>query len=254
MQNIQGDSAIIEPLQSATGALDHGPVGILVSSQADLNLFSDVLDLTARKSRKLFMSRVYQGPEGICVAGPYIGAPYAVMILETLIAWGVRTVLAVGWCGAISPRVKIGDVVIPSAALIEEGTSIHYLGRGSDTVRPSDAVVDGLVSQVNDCDISWHKGTVWSTDAIYRETREKVIRYQAANVLAVEMETSALFSVGKFRCIDVGAIVVVSDELAELQWRPGFRDKRFKTNRRKIAEIVSDFARKLANTSEKRGC
>ena len=60
------------------------------------------------------------------ITGPFIGAPYAAMLLETLIAWGARRIIFLGWCGAVAEEVKIGDIILPTAALIDEGTSGHY--------------------------------------------------------------------------------------------------------------------------------
>jgi len=68
--------------------------------------------------------------------------------------------------------------------------------------------------------IPFHRGTIWTTDAIYRETSGKVAKYREQGVLGVEMELSALFAFGLATGVQVGAILVVSDELAEGQWRP----------------------------------
>lgn len=62
----------------------------------------------------------------ICIAGPFMGAPYAVMIMETLIQWGVKKFIFTGWCGSISESLKIGSILIPESAIIDEGVSRHY--------------------------------------------------------------------------------------------------------------------------------
>jgi len=58
------------------------------------------------------------------VVGPFVGAPYAAMLLETLIAWDVEKIIFFGWCGAISHDVKIGDIIIPThrSIIIKEMT------------------------------------------------------------------------------------------------------------------------------------
>lgn len=88
----------------------------------------------------------------------------------------------------------------------------------------------------------FQEGDIWSTDAIFRETREQVSRYQEQGILAVEMELSALFTVGRFHGIDIAGILVVSDELSTLQWQPGFRDERFKQSRETICRFISELA------------
>ena len=79
---------------------------------------------------------------------------------------------------------------------------------------------------------------IWTTDAIYRETPEKVKKHQRNGVLGVEMEGSALFTAARFRNVDAGAVMVVSDELSELSWRPGFSASNFKQARRAVSEAM----------------
>jgi uridine phosphorylase len=92
---------------------------------------------------------------------------------------------------------------------------------------------------------NYHRGSIWSTDAIYRETRAKVEHYQRQNVIGVEMEISALFTVAKFRKVDLGAMVVVSDELASFKWRPGFKMNEFKHGREAACMVVKDLCREI---------
>src|SRR5438128_441894 len=60
------------------------------------------------------------------IASP-MGAPMAVMLLEQLIALGARRLLYLGFCGALVPSYRIGDLFLPAQAIREEGTSYHYL-------------------------------------------------------------------------------------------------------------------------------
>ena len=62
--------------------------------------------------------------------------------------------------------------------------------------------------------------------------------YQAQGVLGVDMEMAALFAVGRFRQVPVAGLLVVSDELATLQWRPGYRSERFRRARDQAARLV----------------
>ncbi|MGB5748539.1 MAG: purine-nucleoside phosphorylase, partial [Desulfobacterales bacterium] len=80
---------------------------------------------------------------------------------------------------------------------------------------------------------------------VYRETKEKVDYYQKQGVLAVEMEASALFSVAQFRQVELCAMLVVSDELSSLKWRPGFRDQQFVTGHQTACRMVRESCRQL---------
>ena len=220
-----------------------GPVAVMVSTQADLSLFCNLTDLDEEKYRNLFVSRLYFGntaEAGFAVVGPFVGAPYAAMLLETLIAWGAEKIIFFGWCGAISHDVKIGDIIIPTGAIIDEGTSKHYDQEEDSVSRPSSYILKNTKEALKNGSLSFHEGIVWSTDAIYRETCEKVIYYQEKDILAVEMELSALFTVGKFRNVQIGGILVVSDELSTLKWQPGFKEQRFKESRKAVVEVIKE--------------
>ena len=227
------DTAIVNPVQYARSPR-LGPVALMVSPKVDLDRYRHRMSWLKKDFSRLYLSRLYMpdtdGP-GISLVGPMIGAPYAVMILETLIAWGCRQLIFFGWCGAIGEDVRTGDILIPTEAVIDEGTSRHYLGQDVRSVKPAGALSRTLFRTFADQEGNVHKGPIWSTDAVYRETREKVRHYQQSGVLGVEMELSALFSVGRYRSVDVAGVLVVSDELSSLTWRPGFKSTRFKTAR-----------------------
>ncbi|MBU4258798.1 MAG: nucleoside phosphorylase [Proteobacteria bacterium] len=241
------DNAIIKPLKRKN-APNLGPVAVLMADDKDLRFFCKLLKISEDNFTKLLMSRVYvedSGNQSLSVAGPLIGAPYAAALLETLIAWGARKVIFFGMCGAISPEVKIGDIVVPTDSIIDEGTSKHYNADESLRSKPSFLIVESIKQIFNKNKIEFHDGLVWTTDAIYRETREKLEYYRAKNALAVDMELSALFTVGRFRNIEIGSILVVSDELSTYEWRPGFREKRFIKTRKIVAEVIKSLCATL---------
>ncbi len=236
------DDAIVSPT-AAVDSLTVGPFAVMSSTQGDLNLLCAIMNLGQDQFKPLFISRIYTADTGtsqVSLAGPFVGAPYAAMILETLIAGGVRKVIVFGWCGAISPRVSIGDVIVPTSAIIDEGTSKHYFANQNFVSRPSRVLVKRITAALKQQGLPYHKGRIWSTDAVFRETKDQVREYQTQKVLAVEMETSALFTVGKFRQIEVSGVLVVSDELSSLEWRPGFDQKFFKQRRMAVCEVIKN--------------
>lgn len=239
--------AIINPIKGKS-APNLGPVAAMISSQNELNRLCERTGLGDDYVKNLMMSRVYVGYDseaGFSLAGPVVGAPYATMLLETLIIWGAKKIIYLGWCGAISQEVSTGDIVIPNGAIIEEGTSPHYGTDKADIATPSAYLVEKIRAALESEKRSFHEGLIWTTDAIYRETREKVGYFQKKNVLAVEMELSALFTVGKFRGVDVGGLLVVSDELSALTWKPGFKDERFRQGREVAADVIASLCREL---------
>ncbi|MGB5985942.1 MAG: nucleoside phosphorylase [Desulfobacterales bacterium] len=229
------DDAIITPYRSSkTPVL--GPLALMVATRGDLALLCRRLALPRDQFQRIFTSRLYQTELAgipLSVAGPMMGAPYAAAILETLIAWGARRILFWGWCGAIATHLRNGDLVLPTAALSGEGTSRHYQPElaEEEVLQPSRELVKHLGQPPAEGAPHPHPGLIWTTDAVFRETREKIADLQAQGVLAVEMELAALFSVARFRGVALAGLLVVSDELGTLAWRPGFSSDAFQQGR-----------------------
>jgi uridine phosphorylase len=218
----------------------------MAATRTDLSDLCRLLGRDPKDSRWLYTSRLFLADGEAALVGPMVGAPYAAMVLETLIAWGASRFLFVGWCGTISPTLPVGDLLLPDVALIDEGTSTHYPGPDSsdkERCRPSSRMQRDIASALQTLGAGFHKAAVWSTDAIFRETPSQVLRYRQMGAVAVEMEASALFSVGRFRGVEVGSAMVVSDDLSELVWRHGFHDPRFESGRQALCEGIAGLCR-----------
>ena len=239
---MQKNEAIVTPVTSENTP-DIGPVAVMAATRPDLFSLCELFDFSRDDFYRLMTSRMYsdrQNPPGISLTGPFIGAPYAVMLLETLIAWGARKIIFVGWCGAISEKVKIGDIILPTAAIIDEGTSGHYGPAENGRSHASASLVSQIRKVLDEKQVDFHAGEIWTTDAVYRETRQKVATHRQNGILAVEMELSALFTVAKFRRVAIAGVLVVSDELSSLKWRPGFKDQRFVQGRQTLSRMVKE--------------
>ncbi len=249
--------AIVNPVKGKH-APDLGPVAIMVSTVSELDFLRRRIVGEKKEYRRFYTSRLYLGPQppsdqegqAVAVVGPYIGAPYAVMLLETLIKWGARKIIVFGLCGSISKHVRIGDIIVPTSAFVDEGVSRHYHHSENLPSLASDALARHLKKGLNENNLAFQEGPVWTTDAIYRETVSAVNYYQEKKALAVEMELSALFSAGRFRGAEVGAILVVSDELATLQWKPGFKEARFKNACRDACMVISEVWNRICGSSQ----
>jgi uridine phosphorylase len=191
-------------------------------------------------SRHLFHSRlVVAAGQGFFAAGPAIGAPMAAMTMEKLIALGAKRVVLCGWCGAVDPGLRLGDIVVPDLAVAGEGTSPYY------PVPPPLRAHPGLRRQLLDLlreeDLLAHGGTLWSTDAPYREDRRQLaLLHGEQGVVAVDMEYSALCAVAAFRQVGFAAVLVVSDHLAGPSWQPGFATPAF---RRRTKTVLATMLR-----------
>lgn len=240
---MSSNDAIINP-RPPKGAQPLSAFAVMVACRPDLDAVCVSTGLEKTRFHSVMTSRLYTDQERkFSLAGPMIGAPYAVMLLEDLICRGAREILFFGWCGAIDADLKVGDIIVPSGAFIDEGTSRHYGADNGCPTKPGEHLTSRIKAHLDQAKLPYYSGHIWTTDAIYRETPNQVRHYQQKEALAVEMELSALFTVGKFRGIDVGAVLVVSDLLANLTWKPGFKYKRFKSQRHAVSEVIGKLCR-----------
>jgi uridine phosphorylase len=233
---------IIEPRRiPGDPKIDH-PI-LLVLFEPYLEILRNVLKFKKSTWQRLrFPSMAYCTIEvegkTLSVFGAPLGSPQAALVLERLIAMGARKVVAFGCCGSLYPTLKTGDLVIPTHALSEEGTSAHYPLPDGLRAKADERVTRSLMKNCLEKNLPWIAGKIWTTDAIFRETREKVNRYGQMDILAVEMEMSALFTIAVYRKISLGGLMVVSDELAGSKWKTGFLNPFFWLNSRKAAKAA----------------
>ena len=158
----------------------------------------------------------YEGRR-LTVVHPGVGAPLAAGHLEELIARGCRSFVACGGAGVLVPDVALGHVVVPTAAVRDEGTSYHYRPAGREA-HPSPAAVAAIVDVLEAHHVPHVTGATWTTDAIYRETRAKMARRVEEGCLTVEMEAAAFFAVAEFRGVTLGQLLYAGDDLSGDAW------------------------------------
>ena len=162
----------------------------------------------------------------ILVIGKFgTGAPVTSLLVEELIAFGVKKIISVGTAGTLQKNIKIGDLVVCDKAIRDEGTSHHYF-KHSKYAHASKEMTEKIKKAMNKLKLKYHVGTSWTIDAPYRETVAEARQYQKEGVLTVEMEAAALFSIAKYRGAQMGVIFTISDSLAELEWIPRFKAPR----------------------------
>ena len=239
LMSMDENQAIIEPRKGKREEFLPSRA-ILAFTPQDLELFRRHAPHLRQRPQRMYLSNLFVGSyEGVplVLAGPMLGAPQTVLVLEKLIALGVTEVIGAGWCGSLQADVRIGDLVLPTGAFSEEGTSSHYPIAGSRP-GPSREHFRALGKALTERGVTVHEGLVWSTDAPFRETVGKVLKYQEAGALAVDMEISALYTVAAFRSILAAAVLVVSDDLSSLAWVHGFREPDFGRAREVMIESV----------------
>ena len=152
------------------------------------------------------------------VIHPGVGSALSGMFLEQAIAYGGRKFVAVGGAGVLNSDIERGKLVIPTSAVRDEGTSYHYLPPGRE-VSPSAEAVAAIETTLNTHNVPYIKGKTWTTDGVYRETREKVERRRDQDgCLMVEMEAATFFAVAQFRQVMFGQILYGGDDLGGEEW------------------------------------
>ena len=215
--------------------------GLLLVNPSEASACLRRLEESGGAKRFLFNSGlVVADNSAYFAAGPAIGAPMAALTLEKLIALGAKRVILFGWCGAISTTLKVGDIIIPAAALSGEGTSRYYLPADVE-VGPDLDLNNQIVTAFDKKGISVHRDCVWSTDAVYREDKRMLKKLcRDKGVGAVDMEYSALCAVAKYRKVKFAAVLTVSDELWGDSWRPGFSKQVFVQQKQSALELLLD--------------
>lgn len=150
-----------------------------------------------------------------------IGSPSAAIAVEELARVGVETFVRVGSCGAIQPGMAVGDLVITSGAVRQEGTSHEYV-REDYPAAADDRVVAALVAAAEQLEYDYHVGVTASTDSFYAGqgrpgfegfeaagSEEMVEELKEAGVLNFEMEASAILSLANLYGLRAGAVCTV---------------------------------------------
>jgi uridine phosphorylase len=176
----------------------------------------------------------------VAICGNFgIGAPAAVIHLEEFVEWGVEKFISVGTAGGLQTGQRVGDLVLCTRAIRDEGCSHHYL-RAAKYAYPSLGLTGCVRNALQSRRLKFTEGTSWTIDAPYRETGSEVRQYRKEGVLTVEMEAAALFAAGKCRGAQVASLFSVSDLLSKLPWKPGFHVRRNQAGLERIYQVAVD--------------
>jgi len=146
-----------------------------------------------------------------------LGAPLAAIIMELLIALGVKKIVVCGGAGALDPSLALGHVVVVRSALCDEGTSRHYIS-GTEEFVTNPSLVKFAVAHLQERGIPFVTGRTWTTDAFFRETPEAVAEKKKRGCIVVEMEASALLAVAHFRRVGLLPILYAGDDVSGETW------------------------------------
>ena len=161
---------------------------------------------------------VYQG-KGFALFQSYVGEPLCVAQYEDLIAMGSRRLILLGNCGVLDRMIEDCGIIIPTCAIRDEGTSYHY-AEPSGTITVNKKYREEFKEVLREYGYPFVEGTTWTTDACYRETREKVRRRREQGAVCVEMECAGMQALCDFRGTVFFQFFYAGDNLDHSAWEP----------------------------------
>lgn len=147
----------------------------------------------------------------------YVGAAACVAVIEDVIAMGMKHLVVFGTCGVLDSAIKETSIILPTAALRDEGTSFHYCP-ASEEIPVNQPYHEAFKAFLDKQGISYTEGKVWTTDGIYRETLDKMTKRKAQGAICVDMECSAIAALAQFRGIKHVQFFYSADNLAAETW------------------------------------
>ena len=151
------------------------------------------------------------------------GSSAVASVVEVLAALGVKEILFVGLGGSLQEEVWAGDIVLCQESVCADGVCTYYTSQ--ETAKADKTLLTDWQKRLKAQKISFHLGKNWTAAAFFRETKAEVKHYQKKQVLTVDMEISAVYSVCKKRKVKAAAALVVSDELFNPAWNPQLKNR-----------------------------
>jgi Uridine phosphorylase len=157
---------------------------------------------------------IHNGHE-ICLRQAPLGSSAAVMLMDFLIGYGAKQIISTGSCGALLDFPE-NEILVPTEALRDEGTSYHYLPP-SRTVSLNPRAVTSIETALTARSVKFEECKVWTTDGFFRETPD-MVRYRIdEGCAAVDMECAGLAACAQFRGAEFGQILFTADSLANIE-------------------------------------
>jgi uridine phosphorylase len=148
------------------------------------------------------------------IVGRAVGAPFAVLVVEELLASGCRLLISITSAGQITPVGAPPYFVLIERALRDEGTSYHYLPPAPySELRPE--IGEVIRAGWDHTRVPLYAGTSWTTDAPFRETEAMLARCRSEGILAVEMEAAALYALAAAKRQDIICFAHVTNQMAQ---------------------------------------
>ena len=181
-----------------------------------LTNFQNYVDMFAEMNNVKPTSRDLAMPsataQGITIINFSMGSANAATIMDLISAIKPKACLFLGKCGGLKKKNKLGDFILPIAAIRGEGTSDDYFPPEVPAL-PAFSLQRALSSIIRSRDMDYWTGTVYTTNRRVWEHDEDFKDYlREIRAMAIEMETATIFTVGFHNHIPTGALLLVTDQ------------------------------------------
>lgn len=154
---------------------------------------------------------------GALVTLGQVGCPACAGNLDLFHAMGIRRVMFCGGGGVLDRNIEVGQLLLVDGAIRDEGFSYQY-APPSRVIHTDPRVTDQIARSLDAQSIPYLRGLTWTTDAIFRETAERIRRRREEGAKIVEMEQAGCIAVARFRGIAYGALIYGGDDLSGEEW------------------------------------
>lgn len=181
-----------------------------------LTNFGEYIDLFAKWNNVGIVGKDRPMPcataEDITIINFSIGSANAATIMDLLSGIDPKAVLFLGKCGGLKKKNKVGDLILPIAAIRGEGTSNDYLPMRVPAL-PAFSLQKAISTTIREFKKDYWTGTVYTTNRRVWEHDPKFKKYlQKTRSMAIDMETATIFTVGFVNEIPTGALLLVTDQ------------------------------------------
>lgn len=163
------------------------------------------------RTRGSVMAAVHSKKTGVSIIDFKIGSPTAALIIEVLSVIEPKAVLLLGMCGGLHRSLKVGDFVLPTAAIRDEGASRHFMPPQVPAL-PTFKIQKFISQVIVEKGLDYRTGVVHTTDYRFWEFDQKFKAHlYEERALVIDMETATLFVGGFASKVPIGALLLVSD-------------------------------------------
>ena len=197
------------PRYTGTELKDFGEYILLTNFNHYVRLFSEWNNVPINGLDKPMPNATH---DGITIINFGIGSPNAALIMDLLSAIAPKAALFLGKCGGLKKKTKLGDLILPIAAIRGEGTSNDYLPPEVPAL-PAFSLQKAVSTTIRNSDRDYWTGTVFTTNRrVWEHDREFKKYLQTTRSMAIDMETASIFIAGFANKIPSGALLLVSDQ------------------------------------------